>query len=213
MGYKAFACMNIAIIGKEKMSVVLAQGLALAGHQILIGIKEEETITFDFLVDEFENIHVVTVEEAAAEADLIIMATSPEQVREMAYLLDDVRKKVIIDSTFMSIEGEDQYLNTVQAIKAITGSQHVVKCFNAAGFEPQAAVKGRDNVVQMFLAGDDRKSKETARVIARDLGFAECHDFGGIDSVPLLDEMAICHYNLSTRKAVGEKVAITIMKH
>ena len=32
MGYKAFASMGIAIIGSEKTTSVLAQGLALAGN-------------------------------------------------------------------------------------------------------------------------------------------------------------------------------------
>lgn len=212
MGYKSFASMNIAIIGNGRMSAVLAQGLALAGHEIMIGIKEEETIMFDFLLNEFDNIQVMDVESAAHLADLIIMATAPEQVREMAYLLDDVRKKVILDITSAHNSRFSSYFNTLSTIKAITGSPYVVKCFNTRGFEPGKRVAGKDNTINMFIAGDDVKAKATAKVIARDLGFAESHDFGGIDAVPLLDEMALCYHNLAVRETKGEKIMINITK-
>ncbi len=212
MGYKAFACMNIAIIGNGKTSVALAQGLALAGHEILLADNSGNTnVIFDFLADEFHNIHETTMEHAAAAADLIIIATAPEEVRAAAYFLDDVRKKVIIDTSFMNAESFDKYINTVSAIQAITGSQHVVKCFNSSGYE-LTGVGRSESTINMFVAGDDRKAKEMARLIARDLGLGECHDFGGTDSVPLLDEMAICHHHLTSEKD-QEKVVVKTTKH
>jgi len=212
MGYKSFACMTIALVGNGRLSAVLAQGLAIAGHEVLVGIRENDKIMFDFLLDEFENIQVMHVEEAAAAADLIIMATQPELVREMAYLLDDVRRKVILDITGIHHNGTGNYFNTVNAIKSITGSPFVVKCFNTRGFEIVSTPATRDNTINMFVAGDNKKAKETAKVIARDLGFADSHDFGGIDAVPLLDEMALCYHNLAAQDKKGEKIAIKITK-
>ncbi|RYG30723.1 MAG: hypothetical protein EOO01_36335 [Chitinophagaceae bacterium] len=159
MGYKSFASMNIAIIGNSKTSAILAQGLALAGHDIMIGLREDEDIMFDFLEAEFDNIEVMHVSDAAHLADLIIMATSPEDVREMAYLLDDVRKKVILDISNVAVGKSGNYLNTVNAIKSITGSSFVVKCFNTKSFESTAG-RGKDNAINMFIAGDDKKAKE-----------------------------------------------------
>lgn len=212
MGYKAFATMNIAIIGIGRMTSILAQGLAIAGHEIFIGIKEDEDILFDFLIEEFDNIYITAIDNAAAKADLIIMAAAPENIREASYLMEDVRKKVIIDVTCMSFTNSENYLNTLSAIKSITGSQYVVKCFNTAGFEPLPKNTRGDNSINMFLAGDNNKAKEIAKLIARDLGYSECHDFGGSDSVALLDEMAICYHHLASRKAQGEKIAIRITK-
>jgi len=213
MGYKAFAYMNIAVIGNGRTAAKIAEGLALAGHEVFIGLKEQDDIPSFFRDEQFENITVTTIEAAAADADMIIMAGAPNGVREAAYLLDDVRKKVIIDATYMSYENEEGYLNTLSAIKSITGSPFVVKCFNASGFEPLPKVSREDDTIHMFLAGDNRKSKEIAKLIARDLGYAECHDFGGSDSATLLDEMAICYYHLSERKEQGEKISIRITKH
>ena len=211
MGYKAFASMNVAIIGRGKTSAVLAQGLALAGHEVLIGIKEDEKISFDYLVDEFDNIFITSIEDAAQEADVIIMSTAPEEVRERAYLLDDVRGKVIIDTSYMNINTSADYLNTLNAIKAITGSALVVKCFSAIGFEPPANFLSNESKNSIFVAGDSKKAKAMATLIARDLGFGDCHDYGGDDSVPLLDEMAICYHNLSL-VSQKEKVAVKVTK-
>jgi predicted dinucleotide-binding enzyme len=212
MGYKAFASMNIAIVGNGKMSAVLAQGLALAGHEIQIGVRDNERISFDFLMAEFENISVTTIDDAAESADVIFLTASPENIRETAYLLDDVRKKVIIDTTYMNFSNYGSYINTVNAVKAITGSPYVVKCFNAAGFEAMSPTAKKDGSINMFVAGDSIKAKEVVKLLARDLGFAECHDFGGSDCVPLLDEMAICYQNLAVKQLQGEKIAIKITR-
>lgn len=208
MSYKAFVRMNIAIIGNEETSFTLARGLLAAGHHIFIGIKETEII----LPDELGKAYVTTIEDAAARADLIIMATNPANVREAAYLLGDVRKKVILDVSYMSCPLSQQYLNTLSAIKSITGALYIVKCFNAAGFQPLSRSTGKDNIINMFLAGDNPKAKAVAKWVARDLGFAECHDFGGNDSATLLDEMAICYRHLAAHKEKGEKIAIKITR-
>jgi len=213
MGYKAFATMNVAIIGNEKMTGVLAQGLALAGHEIFIGIKENQSILLDFLATEFDNLSVSTIEEAATIADIVIMATAPEDVREAAYLLNDVRRKVIIDLSFMNFSRTANYLNTLNAIKAITGSPYIVKGFSASGFELAAFPVKDDSEINMFIVGDNKKAKEMVKLLARDLGYASCHDFGGSESVALIDEMAICHHHLSLRQQKGEKISIRILKN
>ncbi len=198
-GYKAFASMNIAIVGNEKITSVWAQSLALAGHQVFIGIKEDEQITLSFFADEFENIMVTTIADAAEAADVIILATAPQDVREASYLLDDVRSKVIIDNSYLSYRFSDVYLNTINAVKAITGSPYVVKCFQGLGFEPIPRGKNADDHT-VFVAGDSSKAKAMARFIARDLGFDGFLDFGGSDSSALLDEMAICYHQLKSAK-------------
>jgi len=213
MGYKAFVSMNIAIVGSGSVSGLLAQGLAYPEHEIFIGLKEEQGPAFDYLLDEFPNITVTSIEDAAEIADVIIMTSSPAEVRETAYFLGDVRKKVIIDTSFMNFTSFGNYINTVNAIRSITGSQHVAKWFNSAGFDSltEKGVK-KEEAINMFVAGDSKKAKEMAKLLSRDMGFAYCHDFGGSDAVPLLDEMALCWHNLSLRKEKGEKIAIKITR-
>jgi len=211
MSYKAFACLNIAIIGNEKPLSTLAKGLSFAGHNVWIGVNDMEALGDDFPFATSDHVVTTTIADAAAQADIIILATSPAGAREAAYLLDDVRKKVIIDVTYMNYAEGEQYLNTLSAIKSITSSPFVVKCFNAHGFKPLSQEPKNDEI-NIFLAGDNKKAKAIARLVARDLGYTECHDFGSSDAAPLLDEMAICYSHLASRSHEEERISIRITR-
>lgn len=205
--------MDIAVIGYGSIATSLAKQLSAAGHRIFIGLKEGDFIPETAFQNLFENICIAeSIEMAAASSDLIIMATSPEDVKEASYLLEDVRKKVILDFSFMNFTHFGNYFNTLSSIKAITGSSFVVKCFNASGFDKARKKTSEDDSIHMFMAGDNLKAKAITRLLMRDIGYPDIHDFGGLDSVPLLDEMAICYHHLLARKDAGEKVGIKITK-
>ncbi len=210
MRFKAFARLDIAVIGEGRIADNLIKGLLLTGHHIYAGSVTTDPSAAESSAYNSDSVFHTSIDHAAALADLIIMTTAPEEVREAAYLLDDVRKKVILDATYMNCNSTGQYLNTLNAIRSITGAQHLVKCFNASGFAP--FVPDKDNAIHMFVAGDDRKAKEMARLIARDIGYTECHDFGGSDTAVLLDEMAICYHNLALHSGQGTPIAIRITK-
>ncbi len=212
MGYRKFVSMNIAIIGLCKVCEALAQGLAFAGHEIYIGVTEnDDTSKLDNLLDEFENINVTSIETAATIADIIIITAPADDVREIAYQLNDVRKKVIIDAC-AAPKKAIEYSNTVNAIKAITGSPHVVKCFNCTGYENLLNPGYEEEAIDMFVAGDSMLGKEIAKYLAKDLGFADCHDFGGSDTIQLLENMARCWQNLAIKQKMGRKIAFKLIK-
>jgi predicted dinucleotide-binding enzyme len=199
MGYKQLAQLCIAVIGTGKVGEALAQGLALAGHDILRAAKDEQTLELEHMLSGNPDcIELCSLESAGFLADVIIMATPMADVREMAYLLDDVKSKVIIDASEADMPVHDaQYFNSVNAIRAITGSLHVVKCFNNAAPQQTRSSKRRSGSPDMFVAGDSLKGKAVARMLASELGFTNCHDFGGNDTIPMLDELATGWSNLS----------------
>ncbi|MBA3828980.1 MAG: NAD(P)-binding domain-containing protein [Taibaiella sp.] len=188
MGYKTFALMNIAIVGAGKVSEVLAQALALAEHEIFLATVRDNDPVSEYILDEFTNIHLATIAHAADVADIIILATEAEEVREAAYLLDDVRRKVIIDATAVLTE-QGSTINTVNAIKAITGSMHVVKCYNNTGYHHPLFDAGA-HTNDMYVAGESRKAKEIVKLLARDMELNNCHDLGGDDAIAQLENMA-----------------------
>lgn len=213
MGFKSFACMHIAIIGTGRATTAMAQGLSRSGHVVYMGVKDGDESRLPFWTSAFDDLTITSIAEASAAADLIIISSCPSEVREAAYQIDDVRKKVIIDASYMSYIDGEPYVNTLQAIKSITGSQLVAKCFNPAGFEQDMKQEMGDKSINMFVAGDNKKAKEVAKLISRDLGYADCLDFGGSDTAPLLDEMAVCCHHLALRQKHGEKIAIRITRN
>jgi predicted dinucleotide-binding enzyme len=202
--------MNIAVIGRGKVCEALAKELALSGHSVFIGTRSEFEYISEELLDVYENICPATIEYAGAIADVIILATPIEEVREAAYLLDDVRDKVIIDLTSFNLTRFGIYTNTLNAIKSITGSPNVVKCFNNTGYEHLIDPKVSETSIDMFMAGDSKKAKQMASLLARDLGFDECKDIGDASTVQQLDEMTMEWHNISIKMRAMRSLPLRI---
>lgn len=204
--------MNVALIGEGKITESVASSLAAAGHDVYIGIKSDNAYISNQLFEEHENVFVTSIENAAIIGDVIMITSICDDVREVAYMLEDVRTKVIIDFASINFLRPGKYYNTAAAIKTITSSPHVVKVFNCAGYEGLLNEDRKDDAIKIFMAGDSRKGKEVAKIIVRDLGFNYCHDFGGDDSMNLLDEMAICWHKLAAKQRLDNTLAFKITK-
>ena len=97
MGYKTFASLNIAVIGAGHTGKSFATAFALAGHHVFLAWRDGDEPQVGTLLQTLTNLTICSIEEAAAVADVILIATPPAHVREVAYWLGDVRRKVIID--------------------------------------------------------------------------------------------------------------------
>jgi len=212
MSYKSFVSMNIAIMGAGKQSERLARSLASAGHELFMGLKNYANPISYYLRDDYDNINITSVEQAAAMADIILIATPLDEVRRTAYLLDDVRRKVVIDITSsVSVKAED-YLNSLNAIRSITGSPHVVKCLNCKGYENLISPLFGNKKIDMLVVGESKKSKEIVKIIAKDLDMENVYDFGNNDTTILMDEMAKCWHNVAVRQKMGRKITFKVDK-
>ena len=209
MGYKTFVSMNIAIIGCGEIAEAYAAGFAYAGHEVFVALKNGQKGHLSADLNAFENVQLCSIEAAAEVADLIIIATPPKDVREVAYWLGDVRQKVIIDATGNVFAHDDELVKTVCAIGAITGSQLVVKVFQTAGFEQLLKPIFREEKVELILAGDSKKAKEATKILFRDLGMTHSFDFGDSNTVPLFNELTKCCRNL-TQKGIPQTIIATL---
>ncbi len=204
MGYRSFVRMNIAIIGNGPKVAAFAEQLAKAGHTVFIGLNEEEDD--DVLIStELEDIYFENIENACAQSEIIYLAVPAEKIREAAYMMGDVRDKVIIDASANIDPKPEHYVATLNAAIAITGAEHVVKSyFLAPEFDAREAG-------DIFFAGNSKKAKATAMLLSNSLGFKNTYDFGDIDTVPLLEDMARCWYNLAIKQKMGEKIMFKIV--
>lgn len=191
MQYKPFALMNIAVIGDGPVIESIARKLAKSPYNIYIGTKSEHALLSDDLFEKHFNVFHATIEYAAASADLIILATPADEVREASYLLDDVRNKVIIDMSGLFYSRFGNYINTLNAINAITYSPYVVKCYSSGGVDSVINLFNRRNYSTMYYAGDSKKAKEMLKLVSRDLGFEDFYDFGYSKDILELDRVAM----------------------
>lgn len=204
MGYKKFVRLNIAIIGNGPKVAPFAEKLAKEGHTVFIGLNEEEDDEV-LVASELENIFFENIEEAAQQADVIYLAVPADKIREVAYMMGDVRKKVIIDASANIDPKPVEYVATLKAVSAITGAVHIVKSyFLAPEFDEREAG-------DIFFAGDCKKAKSVAMLLANSLGFKNTYDFGDAETVLLLEDMARCWYNLAIKQKMGERITFKIV--
>lgn len=192
MQYRSFVSLNIAIIGNTKLSHALTAAFISTGHQVFMANTESEKSGISPLWETSEDVHYCSIEDAAAAADFIMICTPARDVREVAYWMGDVRRKVIIDLTANVPEGLPGNINTVGAISAITGSEHIVKLLSLYNHEQIFKPLFGGKLVQVVLAGDSRKAKEMAKIICKELIIDKVHDFGGLENITLFDELSKC---------------------
>lgn len=205
MGYKNFVSMNIAIIGVGETAEMYAAGFAFAGHNVYMAWKDNERDGLSQALEAFTHLTICSIEEAAEVADLIIIASQPKDVREVSYWLGDVRKKVIIDATTNVHAADEELVKTICAIRAITGSPHVVKVFHTRGYEELLRPLFGSNKIDMLLVGDSKKAKEITKILAVELEFKQFHDFGGDEAILLFNEMTRCWRNMSKAYVVTQE--------
>jgi len=154
----------------------------------------------------YGQIEMCSIEEAAAAADFIIIATQAKDIREAAYWLGDVRRKVIIDSSANVHTLDRNNVNTMNAIKSITGSQHVIKIFNTKGYEHHVKPLFNKAGVQLLLVSDSKKAKEITKIMALELGITEWYDFGATDTLPLFNQLTQVMRNLAVAENLTKPV-------
>lgn len=203
--------MKIAIIGAGKVGGALASGWARAGHSVILGVRNPGDREVQALVAANQNLSANTVTAAAQEAEVILVSVPVSALTEVARNLGEVKNKIIIDATNAVFQKPAPYAHGVEAFKALTQCQDVVKCFNSTGFENMANPKYGDTGIDMFVAGDSAKGKQVAAQLARDLGFAECYDFGGDDKIQLLENFALAWINLAIMQGRGRNIAFKLV--
>jgi|GEM_PF-1114248 len=189
MDFKKLVSLNIAIVGETEAAEMYARAFTSAGHVVHMACSEDETRLQKAVPDIYGNINYTTISEAASMSDFILLATTPKDVREASYWLGDVRRKVIVDVTANVHAPDSEQVRTVCAIKAITGSEHVIKVFHTSGYESILQPLFNGARVDMLLLSDSKKAKEITRIMAIEIGAKYFYDFGGSENIPLFNEM------------------------
>jgi predicted dinucleotide-binding enzyme len=202
--------MKIAIIGTGNVGSALAKGFAKAGHQVLLGVRNKNDFKGSELAIE-KNISVQTISEAAAAADVILIAAVPQAVKEIATQLGDVSDKVIIDSMNSVRVKPEPFSNTTEALMNLTNCKDIVKCFNTTGAENMCNPIYHGRGIDLFYAGDSEKAKKVAEQLAKDIGFENVYNFGGSDKFNLLEQFALSWINLAMMQGYGRGIAFKVL--
>lgn len=204
--------MKIAVIGAGNVGGALAQQFIKAGHEVCVGAKFPLSEKSQRLAQLIGESHFTEVANAVQKSEVVIITTPPDAAVSILHLFGAVNDKVIIDATNAVRVKPEPYATVFDAIKTITGAEHVVKCFNSTGFENMLNPIYSESGIDMFAAGNSLHAKKVAEQLAKSIGFATCYDFGGDDKVALLEQFALSWINLAIMQGHGRDLAFKIIK-
>lgn len=173
--------MNVGIIGSGSIGSTVAQLCVDVGHGVVIANRRGPASLDDLVAHLGERARAVTVEEAAAFGELVLVAVP-------FGALDDLPAaafygRVVVDAAnyYPARDGavarlDDDDTTSSELLAAHLPGATVVKAFNTMYYATLASAGDRtlteDERLALFLAGDDTEAKALVGTLIRDVGFA-----------------------------------------
>lgn len=197
--------MKIAIIGKGNVGGALGAGWRRAGHQVIYGVRQPGDHPDELLVDE-----------AAASADAVVLATPWSAVASVLETCGDLSGKILVDCTNpirSDFEGLTLGVDDSggETVARLAPRAKVVKAFNTVGFNIMEQPAFQRGPAAMLVAGDDADAKQVVMNLAEDLGF-EAADAGPLTQSRGLEAMAWLWIAMAMKYGYGRDFAFGLLK-
>ena len=199
VGPASVSAETVALIGTGNVGAALGRRFAEHGHKIVYGsrnpaaadVRELVTVTGHGAV-------AVTQAEAAAQADIVILAVPWSAAEDVVRALPSLRGKIVVDPTNPRVQASDGFADyppqledsNAEKIARLAPGAQVVKAFSTLGFETMLDPKVAGGPVTVPIVGDDRAAKERVAVLAREIGL-EAIDVGPLRHARIIEGL---HY-------------------
>lgn len=205
--------MNITVIGTGNMGSAFVKQLTRAGHAVRV--TGRDFAKAQALAAQYDGAKAVQAAGAAAEADLIVLATGYGDAVEALGSVGNISGKTVIDIT-NPLTADYMGLtlgHSTSASEEIAGAfaqAHIVKAFNTlfAQVLDDGATFANGQVGSVFYAGDNAQSKEAVKSLIGSLGF-KAIDAGGLKNARYLEPLAGLNIYLGYGAGLGTSIAPT----
>ena len=192
---------TVAVIGTGNVGKALGTEFAGLGHTVVYGSRKPESEKTQELVDRTRNAKAALPADAAAQADVVILATPGMVTEAIVKTLGDLSGKIIIDVTNPLIfEGNPPTVTygTDRSLGEIVQEAHpgafVVKAFNTINWRLMIDPPTPAPVIP--LAGDDANAKKQVAEWVHAMGI-DTVDVGGIYHARATEYMIVMMLNNS----------------
>jgi predicted dinucleotide-binding enzyme len=201
--------MKISILGPGKIGGGLGRKWKAAGHEIIFGVRNPDDPKYTALKS--EGFKLVPLTEAMEASEIIAVAVPFSAAREVLGSARDLSQKIIIDCTNALSGLPSGFLTAAEAIRRWSGSEKVIKAFNATGSANLENPDYNGTRIDTYICGDDKDAKETVKKLAEQVGFSVV-DAGGIKSAYLLEAFAKLWINLAYQQEMGPGIAFKLLR-
>ena len=191
---------TIAIIGTGDVGRALGPEFAAQGHTIIYGSRDPSRRGLTSLVEKTgPDASAKTQAEAAAAADIVVLAVPGMLAGEITRNLGDLSGKIIIDPTnpmersLMTFKHGVETSNA-EIIQAIAPDADVVKAFNTLSWETMIDPESSGGPVSIPLAGDSGKAKKVVAELVQGMGLDPI-DVGPVENAHWVEGMLILWIN------------------
>ena len=205
--------MKITVIGAGNMGSAFVSQLVRAGHRVSVtarnGAKASQVAAAN------TGASAVEISGAATDADAVILATGYADAVNALQAIGDLKGKVVIDITnpltadYMGLTLGHSTSAAEEIAKAVPGAE-VVKAFNTVFAQVLAEGPdfGNGRKVEVFVASDSERAKQTAAAIAESIGFGVV-DAGALKNARYLEPLAGLNIYLGYGAGLGTAIAPT----
>lgn len=192
---------TIAMIGTGNVAGALGPEFAAQGHEIIYGSRDPGRVEVTELVARTgSDASVMGQMEAAAQADIIVIAVPGGVAEEVVAGLGDLSGKIIIDPTNRVAPGDDGFMShstdtsNGELIQAMVPSAHVVKAFNTLNYRTMIDPETSGGPVTIPIVGNNDEAKATVAALIEGMGL-EVIDLGPIRFSHVLEGMLVIWVN------------------
>jgi 8-hydroxy-5-deazaflavin:NADPH oxidoreductase len=205
--------MKVTVIGAGNMGAAFVKQLTRAGHQVSVTARDATKAAQ--VASANPGAKAVAAAGAADGADAVVLATSYGDAVEALRGVGDLTGKVVVDITnpltadYMGLTIGHSTSAAEEIAKAVPDAE-VVKAFNTvfAQVLGEGADFGDGRKVEVFVASDSERAKQTARTLAESMGFAVV-DAGGLKNARYLESLGGLNVYFGYGAGLGTAIAPT----
>ena len=191
---------TIAVIGTGDVGGALGPKFAEQGHTIIYGSRDPGRDKVRDLVEKTGDLaSATTPAEAAAGADIVVLAVPGLMVEEITKGLGDLSGKIIIDPTNPLERRMNRLEHAVdtsnaEIIQAAAPGAYVVKAFNTLNWRTMVDPASAGGPVSIPLVGDNGRAKDKVAELVTGMGL-EPIDVGPLRDARWVEGMLILWIN------------------
>jgi 8-hydroxy-5-deazaflavin:NADPH oxidoreductase len=186
--------MKIAVIGAGNIGGTLRSKWAVAGHEVVYGVRSPGAPGTAAIAD------------AVAGAEVVLLAVPGTAAKDvLASLGGALAGKIVIDAT-----NDIQGAGKLRALDELADGAHPVPAFNTLGWENYADPVFEGVAADLFYGAEEGHAKDVADRLIADIGLNPVW-LGGVGTFDVVDSLTRLWFQLAFQRKLGRRLGFKML--